>query len=82
MVGSPHLHDVHFHEGEPLRLTVHFEVAPDVELKEYRELEVVYQEPAVSDEDIAQSSGTSSAASGWRTGKRNTRAISICGPIR
>ncbi len=54
VVGSPHLHDVHFHEGEPLRLTVHFEVAPDVELKEYRELEVVYQEPAVSDEDIAQ----------------------------
>jgi trigger factor len=52
VVGSPHLHDVHYHEGEPLKFSVHFEVAPEVELKEYRDLEVVYNEPVVTDEDV------------------------------
>jgi len=52
VVGSPHVEDVHFHAGEPLRFQVHFEVAPDFELGEYRDIEVVYQEPAVSDEDV------------------------------
>jgi trigger factor len=52
VVGSPHLHDVHFHDGEPLKLTVHFEVAPDFELGDYREIEIPYEEPAVTPEDI------------------------------
>jgi len=52
VVGRPHLHEVHFQEGEPMRLTVHFEVAPEFELKDYRDLEVPYEEPVVTEEDI------------------------------
>jgi trigger factor len=52
VVGSPHLDDVHFHEGEPLKFKVHFEVAPEVELQDFSGVEVVYQEPAVSEEDV------------------------------
>ncbi len=54
VVGNPHLHDVHFVEGEPLKLTVHFEVSPEFELQEYRGLEVAYDEPVVTEEDIAK----------------------------
>lgn len=52
VVGNPHLHDVEFKEGEPLKLTVHFEVAPDFELGSYQDIEVPYDEPAVTEEEI------------------------------
>jgi trigger factor len=51
-VGTPDIKDVHFHEGEPLRFTAEFEVVPEIELKDYRDVEVPYQEPVVSDEDV------------------------------
>lgn len=54
VVGRPSVKDVHFHEGEPLRFKAEFEVAPEIELKEYRGLRVHYAEPQVSDEDIAK----------------------------
>ena len=52
MVGQPNLRDVHFHKGEPLRFKAEFEVAPAIELGEYRGLTVDYEEPTVSDEDV------------------------------
>ncbi len=52
VVSQPDIKEVHFHPGEPLRFSAEFEVAPNVELGEYRGLEVPYQEPEVSDEDI------------------------------
>jgi len=52
VVGNPHLQDVHFHPGEPMTLKVEFEVSPSFELKDYRGLEVVYEEPVVTEEDI------------------------------
>lgn len=52
VVGNPHLQDVHFHPGEPMTLKVEFEVSPEFELKDYRGLEVVYEEPVVTEEDI------------------------------
>jgi len=54
VVGRPNVKDVHFHEGEPLRFKAEFEVAPEIELKDYRGITVHYHEPQVTDEDIAK----------------------------
>jgi trigger factor len=54
VVGRPNVKDVHFHEGEPLRFKAEFEVAPEIELNDYRGVTVHYSEPQVSDEDIAK----------------------------
>ncbi len=51
-VGTPDIKDVHFHEGEPLRFTAEFEVVPEIELKDYRGVEVPYHDPEVSEEDV------------------------------
>lgn len=52
VVGTPDIKDVHFHDGEPLRFKAEFEVQPEIELKDYKGVEVPYQEPTVTDEDI------------------------------
>jgi trigger factor len=44
--------DVHFQPGEPLRFKAAFEVAPRIELKEYKGLTVAYQDPEVTEEDL------------------------------
>jgi trigger factor len=54
IVGTPDISDVHFHRGEPLRFKAEFEVFPEIELKDYQNLEVAYQDPQASDEDIAK----------------------------
>ncbi len=52
MVGDPTITDIHFHEGEPLHFKAEFEVAPEIEMKEYRGLTVAYSEPSVAETDI------------------------------
>jgi trigger factor len=52
VISQPDIKEVHFHAGEPIKFTAEFEVAPEVELGEYKGLEVAYQEPEVSEEDI------------------------------
>ncbi|HUS07358.1 MAG TPA: trigger factor [Bryobacteraceae bacterium] len=52
VVGTPDVTDVHFHEGEPLKFKAEFEVAPEFEIKEYRNLPVTYSEPDVTEEEI------------------------------
>ena len=54
IVGTPDISDVHFHRGEPLRFKAEFEVFPQIELGEYQNLEVPYQDPQITDEDIAK----------------------------
>jgi trigger factor len=54
VVGTPDISDVHFHEGEPLRFKAEFEVVPTIELGEYEGVEVPYQDPQVTDEDVAK----------------------------
>jgi trigger factor len=54
IVGTPDISDVHFHRGEPLRFKAEFEVFPDIELKDYQNLEIAYQDPKITDEDIAK----------------------------
>jgi trigger factor len=52
LVGTPSISDVHFHEGEPLRFKARFEVFPEVQVSEYKGVEVVFEEPQVTEEDV------------------------------
>ncbi len=52
VVSRPDITDVQFKPGEPLVFKAEFEVAPEFELGEYRGLEVAYEEPVVTDEDV------------------------------
>jgi trigger factor len=52
VVGRPDIKDLHFHEGEALHFKAEFEVFPQIELAEYKDVEVEYHEPAVVDEDV------------------------------
>jgi trigger factor len=54
VVGTPDIKDVHFHEGEPLRFKAEFEVVPQIELGDYRDIEVPYHDPEVTDEDVSK----------------------------
>lgn len=54
VVGRPSVKDVQFKEGEPLRFKAEFEVAPTIELGEYRGVTVHYAEPEVNEQDVAQ----------------------------
>ncbi len=54
VVGTPDISEVHFHAGEPLKFKAAFEVAPEFELGDYRGLTITYNEPEVSDEDLAK----------------------------
>lgn len=54
LVGRPDITKVKFDQGEPLEFTAEFEVSPDIELKEYKDLTVQYHEPEITDEDINQ----------------------------
>jgi trigger factor len=57
VVGTPNISDVHFHAGEPLSFKVEFEVAPQIELGEYKGVAVPYQDPVVTDEDVEKRVG-------------------------
>src|SRR6202023_1981828 len=52
VVGRPNISEVHFEAGEPLRFKAEFEVAPEVELGEYRGITIHYAEPELTDEDV------------------------------
>lgn len=52
VVGTPDIKEVHLHDGEPLRFKAEFEVIPEIELGEYKGVEVPYHEPDVSEEDV------------------------------
>jgi trigger factor len=54
VVGSPNISDLHFDPGEPIRFKADFEVAPEFELSDYRGLPVNYEEPTVTDEEVAK----------------------------
>lgn len=54
VVGTPDISDVHFHDGEPLRFKAQFEVVPQIELGNYKEIEVPYHDPEVTDADVAK----------------------------
>lgn len=52
VVGQPDISDLKFEPGQPIRFKADFEVAPEVEIENYRGLPVKYEEPTVSDEEL------------------------------
>jgi trigger factor len=54
VVGTPNISDVHYHAGEPLSFKAEFETAPQIELGEYKGIAVPYQDPVITDEDVAK----------------------------
>jgi trigger factor len=52
VVGTPDITDLRFEPGQPIRFKADFEVAPEIELAEYRGLPVKYEEPTVTDEEV------------------------------
>lgn len=52
VVGRPDITEVEFKDGEPLRFKAEFEIYPDFELKEYKNLSVPYHDPEITEEDI------------------------------
>jgi trigger factor len=53
VVGTPDISDLKFEPGQPIRFKADFEVAPEFEIADYHGLPVKYEEPVVSDEDVA-----------------------------
>jgi trigger factor len=54
VVGSPDITDVHFHDGEPLSFKAEFEAMPGIELGDYKDVEVPYHDPEVTEEDVVK----------------------------
>lgn len=54
VVSAPDYSDIHFHDGEPVRLKASFEVFPEIALADYTGVEVEYAAPEVTDEDVAK----------------------------
>ena len=52
VVGQPDITEVHLEAGEPLRFKAEFEVAPDIELQDYKGLTAPYHDPEITEEDI------------------------------
>ena len=52
VVGRPDIVDLSFLDGTDVSFKARFEVMPEVELGEYRNLEVIYNEPVVEDEEL------------------------------
>jgi trigger factor len=53
-VSRPNVTDLHFHDGKDVHFKAVFEVFPTFEIPNYNGVEVVYKEPAVTDEDVTK----------------------------
>ncbi len=54
VVGAPNIADLKFDAGQPIRFKADFEVAPEFEIGEYKGLPVKYEEPTVTDDEVAK----------------------------
>ena len=52
---SPHVHDISYSENQPLRFKAHFEVLPEVEIRNYKGLEIEQTKVEVEGEEIEHS---------------------------
>lgn len=52
VVGRPDIVDLKFLDGMDVNFKARFEVTPEFELGEYRNLEVIYNEPVITDEEL------------------------------
>lgn len=53
-IGDPTLDDVHFEDGDPFRFATTFEIAPELEPKGYKDVEVSARQAPVSEDDVAE----------------------------
>ncbi len=53
VVGTPDISDLQFEPDQPIRFKAGFEVAPAFEIGDYEGIAVKYEEPTVTDEEIA-----------------------------
>ena len=53
VVGQPNISEVKMEPNQPLSFKVSFEVHPEFELGEYKGLEVEYEDPQVSEQDVS-----------------------------
>lgn len=54
VVGTPDITDLQFEPGQPIRFKAAFEVAPEIEIGDYRGLPAQYEEPVVPEEEVDQ----------------------------
>jgi trigger factor len=52
LAGDPRFEDLQFEEGQPIRAKATFEVYPEIELKDYKGLEVEEDSPEVTESDV------------------------------
>jgi trigger factor len=52
VVGTPDISDLEYEPNQPIKFKASFEVAPEIEIAEYRGLPTHYEEPVVTDEEI------------------------------
>ncbi|MCS6952978.1 MAG: trigger factor [Bryobacterales bacterium] len=52
VVGTPDITRIQLEPGQPMQFTVELEVAPEIELKPYRDLTVPYRDPVVTEEEV------------------------------
>ncbi len=51
-ISSPHISDLHFESGEPIRFTASFDVMPEFELGDYKGIKLEKPNVQVSDEEV------------------------------
>jgi len=54
-VNTPVIKDINFREGEPLSLTVYFEVLPDFKVQDYKKINVKKRKVSVTEDEIEKS---------------------------
>jgi trigger factor len=54
VVGRPRFEDLQYEEDKPLTCKATFEISPEIELKQYKELEVEEETPQVTEADLEQ----------------------------
>lgn len=52
VVGTPDITDLEYEPNQPIKFKASFEVAPEIEIADYRGLPTHYEEPPVTDEEI------------------------------
>jgi len=52
VVGRPRFEDLHFEDDQPLACKATFEIMPEIELQQYKELEIEEERPPVTEADI------------------------------
>ena len=70
VVAQPHVHDVHFADGQPLTFELHVEVRPEIELARLSGFRLRRGAPEVTDERVAEHRAACAADATWSRGEQ------------